>query len=97
MFQIAACAKWGAGHPDWRTLTLSINDRPVSPQITQCLVSDRNIPSVVVAQGDVMLILKPEVLKDSVASTAIRCLQISCGLGLGTRERTRQGQAATLP
>lgn len=69
----------GGGHPDWRTLALSINDRPVSPQITQCLVSDRNIPSVVVAQGDVMLIPNPEVLKDSVASTAIRCLQISCG------------------
>lgn len=75
MFQIAACAKWGVGYPDWCTLTLSVNDRPVSPWITQCLVSDRSIPSVVIAQSDVMLILKLTVLRDSVASTARRCFQ----------------------
>ena len=68
---------WGEGgaasHPDRHTLTLSVNERPVSPPITRCLVSDRNVSSVVVAQGDVMLILKPMVLRDSVA--AIPCLQ----------------------
>lgn len=54
---------------------LSINDRPVSAQITQCLVSDKRIPFVAVVQGDVMLTVKPTVLRNSVVFTAIRCLQ----------------------
>lgn len=103
---MAACAKWAGGgagggergaasHPDRHTLTLSVNERPVSPPVTRCLVSDRNVSSVV-AQGDVMLILKPMVLRDSVA--AIPCLQKDLDfLRSQGRERTRKGQAATLP
>jgi hypothetical protein len=53
------------------------------------------MPSVFVAQADVMFILKPTVLRASLPmqSHAFRKPQISCSLGAGVKGK---GQAATL-